>query len=298
MNVKRVRLARVLCPTDFSEYSTYALRHAAAICSRFDARLTVFHVIPLTSQGANMPYSPTLSLVANPDTEKLAASNLREFVERVLGGRANPELALVFGEAWREISRKASSLPADLLVLGTHGRSGFERLMLGSVTEKVVRSVACPVMTVCREEGRTWDAPGLLTRILCATDLAVASSNTINLALSLAAEHQARLTMLHVVDWTDGGPSSADAVDRAMQQLRRATSDEARSWCKVHERVETGRRPYNEILRVAAEERSDLIVIGRHGGNSLGEAFFGSTAQQIVRAATCPVLTVPPLSPS
>src|SRR4029453_12233128 len=90
--------------------------------------------------------------------------------------------------------------PADLLVMGTHGRGGFEHLILGSVTEKVLRGVACPILTVCHEEGRTWAAPGLMSRILCATDLTATSSRTMRYALSLAAENQARVTFLHVVE--------------------------------------------------------------------------------------------------
>lgn len=291
MSAARVRLKRILCPTDFSGFSARALRHAAALSVRFDARLTVLHVVPFSAaHGANMPCFPTLPLVATPQLRRLANEQLWQFVEPVLGDRVHVTLELRDGEPWREIRRMADELAADLLVMGTHGRGGFERLLLGSVAEKLLHSVACPVLTVCHEEPRGGAAPGLPARILCATDLSELSTHTIAFALSLAAEHQSHVTLLHVLE---GQPAGTADRQWAGQQLQRAVSDEARAWCEVEERVETG-RAYARILELAKVERSDLIVIGSRGRGALGTAFFGSTSQHVVRAAACPVLTVGP----
>src|SRR6185436_5024181 len=117
-------------------------------------------------------YFPTLPLVATPELRSLASAQLRTFVEPLKGeSHLSLNLEVRDGEPWREIRDAAERLPADLLVMGTHGRGGFEHLILGSVTEKVLRGVASPILTVCHEEGRTWAAPGLMSRILCATDL-------------------------------------------------------------------------------------------------------------------------------
>jgi nucleotide-binding universal stress UspA family protein len=183
-------------------------------------------------------------------------------------------------------------------------------LILGSVAEKLLRRVACPVLTVCHEEGRTWEAPGLISRILCATDLSGSSTRTIDYALSLAAERQARVTFLHAVEeapsviagdypliLANARQLTRDTVTLAERQLHHAVSDEARTWCETSERVEIG-RAYEKILEVAAEERSDLIVVGSRGHGAIEQLLFESTVQHVVRAATCPVLTVRPRSGS
>lgn len=303
MVATRVQLKHLLCPTDFSVFSARALRHAMAMARRFDARVSVLHVIPYPlAYGGDMPYFPNPPLVENPGFRNEAGAELRRFVQPALLDGVPISLEVRQGMPWREIRNAAEELRPDLLVMGTHGRGGFERLFLGSVTEKVLHTTSCPVLTVCHEEGRTWEAPGLISRILCATDLTASSDQTIGFALSLGAEHQAHVTLLHVIE----DPSKADArgypaslvrpasqgsVERADLQLQRAVSDEARAWCEIEQRVETG-APYNRILELAAADRSDLIVMGSHAHGPLGSIWFGSTSAHVVRAATCPVLTV------
>jgi nucleotide-binding universal stress UspA family protein len=303
MKPTRVRIQRILCPTDFSEFAARALRHAAALARHFDARLHVLHVTPLpVAYGGEAAFLTSPSLLDNPEQRQRLEADLRAFVVSAIGAELQTELALGEGLPWRQIKSFAEDLSADLLVMGTHGRGGFERLMLGSVTEKLLLSVACPVLTVCREEGVRLEATALPSRILCATDLGPTSEHTIAFALSLAAESQAKLTFLHVVESvprpTAGGypplleigPLSRDLKALAAGELAKAVSDEARAWCELSERVETG-RAWESILQVAAEERVELIVMGSHA-RAIGSALFGSTAQHVVRAAACPVLTV------
>lgn len=306
MGATRVQLRNILCPTDFSEFSARALRHAMALARRFEAKLTVLHVIPYPlAYGGDMPYLPSPPLVENGSYTKEAEAELHQFVQPAILDRVAIDLEIRQGMPWREIRAAAGDLGADLLVMGTHGRGGFERFILGSVAEKVLHSASCPVLTVCHEEGRTWQAPGLISRILCATDLSESSAHTIALALSLAAENQAHLTLLHVIESAPelslrdypppflGGPASRELRELAGQELQSAVSQEARSWCEIEECVELG-TPYKKILERASEERSDLIVVGSRARGPLGSIWFGSTSQHIVRAATCPVLTVRP----
>lgn len=294
MEAMRVQLKQILCPTDFSEFSARAFRHAMAMAKRFDATLTVLHVIPYPlAYGADMPYFPNPPLVENSSLRKQAEAELRQFVQAALVDRVLLNLVVREGVPWREIQSAAEELRADLWVMGTHGRGGFERFILGSVTEKVLHSSACPVLTVCHEEGRTWQAPGLISRILCATDLTESSAQTISFGLSLAAENEAHLRLLHVIEHEQdvSGPTSHDSTEVAGRLLQRAVSEEARSWCEIEESVEMG-TPYKKILELAAEDRSDLIVIGSRERRAIGSMLFGSTAQHVVRAATCPVLIV------
>jgi nucleotide-binding universal stress UspA family protein len=197
----------------------------------------------------------------------------------------------------------AAESATDLVVLGTHGRSGFERLMLGSVTEKVVRKASCPVLTVPRRaEGAPEHAP--FGRILCGVDFSEASRRAVDYGLSLAQEAKARVTLLHVVEWLPDESFSkypqfdVDHFRRtlltdARVKLEQLVPEDARNWCEPDTKLVCG-KPYQEILRVASEERSDLIVLGVHGRGAIDRMLFGSTTQAIVRQAACPVLTIRP----
>jgi nucleotide-binding universal stress UspA family protein len=207
------------------------------------------------------------------------------------------------GDAWRVILEEAAAWPADLIVMGTHGRGGFEQLLLGSATEKVLRRATCPVLAVGHVLPHPRKGP-LFRRILCAADLSDASQGTLDVAFSMATENDARITLLHVVASLPGetdarasiavpeiAPLRLALTEWAHTLLSDAVPDTARKFCEVSERVETG-TPWSEILRVAAEWDADLIVMGAHTRGAAGRMLFGSTASHIVRRARCPVLVV------
>jgi nucleotide-binding universal stress UspA family protein len=297
---------RILCPTDFSIFSARALRHAIALARRFDAQLHVVHVVPplYPTSGASF-YFPA-PILAGPELRQGVEDEMRRFVAPADEARVPVETQIRDGQPWREIQAMAEGLPADLVVMGTHGTGGFERLLLGSVTEKVLRRLPCPVLTVCHEEGQTWEAPGLVRRILCATDLAESSPRTIAYARALALKYDAPVTLLHVVEMATDSPFApmlghmeharlqTELVRLAWEKLAKAVSEGAPSHGPaVEERVSVGRAS-EEILKIATEQRADLIVMGTQGSGPLGRMLFGSTAQEVVRHATCPVLTVRP----
>ena len=298
---ERLHVKRILCPTDFSGYSALALRYAVSLGRWFDAEVAVLHVLPF--RGSEFPYFSTL---ASPDSKvrQPAEDQLAQFVEPVLHEPVTIEPKLREGEPWREIVAEATALPADLIVMGTHGRSGFEHLLLGSVAEKVLRRAECPVLTVARGP-RPTAKRHCFRRILCGLDFTENSARTLRFALSLAEEDEARVTPLHILEGLPeasalgrkelpvpgGGPLRCDLEAVALERLRQAVPDESRDFCEVKERVAVG-KAYHEILRVAAEEQADLIVMGAHARGPLGGRFFGSTASHVVRAASCPVLTV------
>jgi nucleotide-binding universal stress UspA family protein len=205
------------------------------------------------------------------------------------------------GDVVAEILAEAES--ADMVVMGTHGRSGFDRLVLGSVTEKVLRKAKCPVLTVPRVAPDATEAvPTLFHHIIAGVDFSEASLHALSYAISLAEEADAHLTLLNVTDiprelaqWADEDREGQDYIQRwktyARDHLQPLVGDAARMYCHVKERVETG-EPYREILRVAEEEHTGLIVIGAHGAGLVERLFVGSTMQHLVRQAVCPVLTV------
>jgi nucleotide-binding universal stress UspA family protein len=198
------------------------------------------------------------------------------------------------------IVRCAASLPADLVVIGTHGRSGFERFVLGSVAEKVLRGSACPVLTVPpHADPEAVHHPSLFPRILCPLDFSKASSRALDCASSLAHDAGAYVTLVHVVDLPEempepGGPDLSAYRAARFKAAGHALENAAaamRNGNHVSHRVVTG-KPYREILRVANELEPDLIVMGVQGRSAIDLGFFGSTTQHVVRRATCPVLTL------
>jgi nucleotide-binding universal stress UspA family protein len=184
--------------------------------------------------------------------------------------------------------------------MGTHGAGGFEHLVLGSVTEKVLRKAECPVLTVPPKARASSNLP--FKRILCPVDFSDSSLAALDFAFSLAQLDQAELTILHVFEWLPGDealtnrpinvPEYRREVERDFsQKLDQLVPDSVRSWCRPATRIGHG-KPYREILGAAIENRADLIVMGVHGRNALDMMLFGSTTNQVVRRATCPVLTL------
>jgi len=308
MTATDFRIERILLPTDFSDFSNQALRHALALARKFKARLKVVYVIPQVYVSGEAAFIGAAWLIT-PEIRQQAEEELRRFLSPAREARIDHEMEVREGEPWREIVAAAEEMRADLVVTGTHGRSGAERFILGSVAEKLVRRLPCPVLTVCHEEGRTWETPGLIGRILCATDFSEAASHALKFSLALAASTQAEVTLLHAVEiFPDLGeavyraalpevqPLRAELQRKAAQQLDETLVSVRRDDHTVHvtPRVVVG-RAYKEILWVAAEERADLIVIGAQGHGPIEHMISGSNAQHVIRRATCPVLTVRPL---
>ena len=206
------------------------------------------------------------------------------------------DVKIVEGPAVGAIVSEATALPVDLIVLGTHGLSGFQHLMLGSVTERVLRKAPCAVLTV---PPKTPDAgPVAFRQILCPVDFSPASLKALESAASLARESGARLTTMYVVEPLPlseplllGGGGVANYEQEAVVASKARLHDIAPRGVELREVVTVG-KPYQEILERAREDRTDLIAIGVHGGLADRLAFFGSTTNHIVREATCPVLSL------
>ena len=207
------------------------------------------------------------------------------------------------GATVQAILDEAKSLPADLIVLGTHGRGGLDRMVLGSVAEKVLRKATAPVLTVPPPvSAPAADALVIFKRILCPIDFSESSMKALSYGVSLAQEADAQLLVMHAIEgfsdlvhWKQPNPLVLEYLriseKEALAQLRSAIPKEASTWCQPEEVLATG-KAYREILRVARECDVHLIVMGVHGRNPLDLIFLGSTTNQVVRAATCPVLTL------
>jgi nucleotide-binding universal stress UspA family protein len=194
---------------------------------------------------------------------------------------------------------------ADFLVVGSHGRSGFERLLLGSVTERLLRKAPCPTMVVPRlASDRPANTPVQFRKVLCSVDFSEGSLRALEYAVTLAEEGDAQLTVLHVIEVPpelrenplaegfDVDRVRAEAEARSLQHLRELIPQDARTYSTVETDVREG-AAYWEILKVAAERSVDLIVMGVQGRGALDLLLFGSNTARVSRTATCPVLIVP-----
>ena len=237
--------------------------------------MTVLHVhhSPSAAPAQLAPLSPVEPVVLTASDLEQIRRRIAAFAPAEAQARVPVEAKAAEGDPAREILAEAAS--ADVIVIGTHGRSGFERLVLGSVTEKVLRRATCSVLTIPLSAPPAAETvPVLFRRIVAAVDFSDVSMYALRHAASLAAEVDARLTLLHVVEapeqmalWIDRAETTSRIrkwTEAVQQQLRHAVPNEVREYTHVVQRVETG-RAYREILRVADEEQADLIVLGAHG---------------------------------
>jgi nucleotide-binding universal stress UspA family protein len=297
-------IQHILCPVDASEPSAHACLLAGSIAQWCGAQVTALHVTePI--------YSLVPELLPGAAEQRCQAADqvMRAWMRRqfMAASRVGVRVDQVVttGVPASEILAYAAQAPADLIVMGTHGKSGFEHLLLGSVAEKVLRRAPCPVLTVPPGDVAASRLP--FTHVLCAVDFSDCSLAALEFAMTAALGSGATLTLTHILEWPWHEPP-APAFDElpheqavALADYRRRRECEAltrlealepaalRDRCRM--RISHG-RPYVEILKLAADERADLIVLGVHGRNPVDLALFGSTTNQIVRHATCPVLTV------
>jgi nucleotide-binding universal stress UspA family protein len=298
-----IEFKQILCPTDLSEASVRSMAYAAAFARWYKARLTVMHVVPTfepITVGPGALNGP-LELVL-PMSREEVLGEMRRITDNAGMASIHAVLAAHEGDPARNIVGQAAAIHADLVVMGTHGRSGFERLLIGSVAEKVLRKAPCPVLLVPPHLTANAGPEVSFKHILCAMDFSPSALQAFGFALDLARQSGGVLTVLHALEGlADEEPREYThfnvpeyrqrLIDDARQRLQTLVADESRRRSSVDDRVVLG-RAHREILRAAADSGTDLIVMGAQGRGGLGLALFGSTTQQVVRAATCPVLTV------
>lgn len=279
---------KILCPVDFSTGSQQALRQAAWLAREADAELVLAHVWYLpTLAVAKMPVLPPDSVQAIIDDEERALVEAAAEAARL--GVQRVETTFLTGVPWRELIELARGDTAiDLVVIGTHGRTGLDRVLLGSVAERVIRQAPCPVLAVpARGEVSAF------RHVLCPVDLSERSREAMALAAELATAHGAALTLLHVIEAPvrfSGEPhveGFAEVLDKHGTQLLEAWANElrARSSTPVTVRWRIG-SPGSQVLAALDADRTvDLVVMASHGRTGLRRALLGSVAEKVVRHA-------------
>lgn len=297
-----VRFTHVLYPTDLSDAAAPGLGYALSLARWYQARLTVLHVVP-TFEAVPMPPGAIgeLTHLLYPPPKDAVLAEIRRALDLDALTDITPDVQVVEGDASPAILDRALTTKADLVVMGTHGRRGFDRLLHGSVTGRVLQRASCPVLTVPPHAVPAPHDP-IFTRILCPIDFSPASQQAYGFALDLASQSNGAVTALHVVDWlAEGDPVEVAAYNAeeyrqyvlsdAETRLRTFAEAEPHDWCDVVPTVRSG-RSHRAILQVATDMSANLIVMGAHGRGALGTAIYGSTAHEVIRAAACPVLVV------
>jgi nucleotide-binding universal stress UspA family protein len=282
-------IKNILYPTDFSSAAEAALPFVIDVARMFRSRVTAVHV-RTPDAVALMPPLPSPRQVESPAIQEFTRSldhKLAAVEHQCLVGE---------GEVWDFVAQAINEHEIDLVMVGTQGRTGLEKFMLGSVAELIFRQADCPVLTigpnVVNGAHHNWE----MKNILWATDFTPASLACAALVFSLARQRQARLTLLNVLE----RPAAEDLIDpqryidstiRMLQhQVPKGMSDDCQLSYEVSEGV-----PSDEILKAAKERGCDLIVMGvRPASGRLGLAthLARPTAHRVVCKANCPVLTV------
>jgi nucleotide-binding universal stress UspA family protein len=286
-------IRRILCPTDFSEFSDMAFRYALSIAQHYRGKLFVEHVVE-SWQHPEAAFVPAHYYVEfRSHLLRKGQEELQKFVENHANNGIRPEPVVDQGIAADSILAFAEAQEVDLIVMGTHGRRGFDRLMVGSVTERVLRKASCPVLAVHKPSRdflslREQD-PIRLNRILFCTDFSENSRRALGHALSLTAEYNAELTLLHVLKGTPGASIIDEAI--ALEQLDNLIPPEKPKAGRIRSIVRRG-SAYEQIIQFSLETQPDIVIMAVRGHGSLNLAVFGSTTYRVIQLGPCPVLAV------
>jgi nucleotide-binding universal stress UspA family protein len=276
-------IQNVLCPVDFSETSGGALRYAAGLAACWDAKIFVMHA----RSPEPSPYcteDQIEHLVTNRGGVRTDAETaLGDFVSAALGKpSAHLETVVVDGLATDAISIAAERLSSDLIVMGTHGRTGLRRFILGSIAEHTLHTTQIPVLMV-RPQFRVPESGPVINDVLCPVNDTVAARRALSWAAGIAGCHGATLTLLHVKE---------KSPEHAISDLCSWAPSYARALCRVRELTREGRAA-EEVLKLASEVNCDLLVVGAWHRALFDRTVIGCTTVPVVRHADCPVLIVP-----
>jgi len=291
-----MQFSLILCPIDFSEFSVAAFHYALSLAEHYKTNLVVLHAVELRKY----PYADYAASAGDFASFRKAlceggSAKLHDFLKKHSHGGIEVRCIVDQGSASDLILSFAQTNDVELIVMGTHGRRGFDRLVLGSTTDRVMRRASCPVLVVSdpAHNAMTTGPEGQhrLSRILYCTDFSDNSGRALGYAISITEEYDAELTMLHV---TEGHPDPLKAKTLAAactEQLGELIPASKRKGLKLKTIVRLG-KPYEEIVQQARDTQTSMITMTARGGDALDRAVFGSTTYRVIQFGPCPVLAV------
>lgn len=309
---KRARIGTILVPTDFSDESLKAIRYATSLLRVFDGALHLVHVHDVDYSYAVPAMMAVTPMITAGEVEAYCRGELQKVATEHVRGDATSQLHCATGRAFDEICKLAAELPADLIVISTHGRTGLRHLVLGSTTERVVRHASCPVLVVReierdfageRDAGARAETQLQLRNICVPIDFSECSARGVRYAVWLAKACGAKLRLVHslrVEPFIPSEPFVAYNREPAPGVIERAARIAMRKFVQAIDFdgvaydcvIEVG-RPGDRIIAQADAHRCELIIIPTQGVTGFAHVMLGSTAEHVVRQAHCPVLVVP-----
>lgn len=288
----------ILIGADFSERSQDAFRVANSIARESETRVFVLYVAePMYVAPKTSYYGAQTARFSIVERDPAYYEALKDHLREVYAPDHPLQVEYVtrVGAAADEILCEAEAIGADLIVLGTHGRTGLRRLLAGSVAEAVLRRARCSVLAMRSPTPR--HVLGEIRSILCPTDFSDLAADALRVARYLARDQGSRLVLLHVT--SNGITAEGMAVMPVDPRVYRERLEELRERLEgpelkfpVQTMVREGMSVSSEILHASETLKSDLVVMGTHGHTGLGRLLTGSVAEGVLRHAACPVLTV------
>jgi nucleotide-binding universal stress UspA family protein len=293
----------ILFATDFSTTSEAALPYATSICRHFGSTLHAVHVL---SDANILMMTGGVDYVGIGTIYEEAHTEAKEKLDQIVARSEDipSHIYIRHGQVWANLAGIVEENNVGLIVVGTHGRTGLGKLLLGSVAEDILRHAPCPVLTIGPKVTgraklralRNRDlAPAELEvhQVVYATDFGPGSDAHAALAAVLAEEFRARLTLIHVIENYQELHSRPGPIEKGLRQLRELIPESAGLYHAPETLLEFG-DPAERILRDAADRGADLLVLGAHPARARSSATHlpWSTAHQVIADATCPVLTV------
>ena len=290
----RIQPKKILSAIDFSTFTDSIFYYSVALCKKYEAKLLLVHVT--TDLKTLLEHSETAL-----DVEALQMSNIRyaqeRLEERVKGLPIENEIIINQGTPADIISRLASEQQADMVITATHGKAGFKRIILGSVTEKLIKTLHCPLLVLPLQEHDLMPPAAVeikLKKILVGCDFSSDSKLAFDYGFSLAQEFQAELHLSHVIKpslYKNEREGINQLRDRLEKKLEGLVPEACRDWCTAKIALLDG-EPYMALMDYAKEQEMDMIVLGIRGHTLWEKLLVGSTTDRLIRHSPFPVLAV------
>jgi len=291
-----LRIERILCPVDFSEPSAKAYSSAQSLARHYHAKLFLQHVVDFVLPSYAYYVDAVYITELLQSIRDGARKQLQDFAKSHTRTGVQPECFVHKGRVTDSILSLAAAQKVDLIVLGPHGRKGADRAALGSTAEKVLRKAHCPVL-VSRKQASALGVPDgapdsvQLRKVIFCTDFSDPARRALEYALSVAAEYDAEITLLHVLENVQTLANIQEAIATATKQLEKLIPPVGDNAKKVKTMVRIG-RAYEQIIQHASDIQADLLIIAVRGRNVLDLAVFGSTTYRVIQLGSCSVLAV------
>jgi nucleotide-binding universal stress UspA family protein len=289
-------IKNILVPVDFSDPSNKALQYALALARQFDSRVLLAHIV--ADPALATPTFPTESHAFAYALYEAATKDIQKLIPASDKMAKQVETIVRIGDIDSDLLAIVQEKAIDLVVMGTHGRRNPARWFIGSVTERMLRQLPVPVLTISHAKPES----GGIHHILYASDMQEQSNSGFRAAAAWAKATSSKLTVIHVIqhlEYVWGGAlngymraQSAEMVRMARKHLHEFVNREKPDGIEVDSLVVEG-QPYEEILRAAEANHCDLIILNLQSKNLVDRAFLGATAERVVRLSPLPVLSIP-----